>query len=223
MKFYVYAYIRGKDSTAAKAGTPYYIGKGKGNRAYSKSRKGSKPPNDRTRIIILESNLTEIGALALERRLIEWWGRKDLGLGILINKTNGGDGTTGEHPWSKGVKKSESHKRKISNTLKGKPSPKSKYVKSKNYRSSIQKGTKFSQERLDRIPDRSGEKNNNAKLTANQVFEIRTLIVEGKTSRKEIGYKYNVSTVTINAISQGRLWKHLLHPNPGISDFNLGL
>jgi len=88
--YYVYAYLRSSNNT------PYYIGKGKDKRAFSKQHSVSVP-KDISKIVFLETNLTEIGACALERRYIRWYGRKDLNNGILLNRTDGGDGTPGKH------------------------------------------------------------------------------------------------------------------------------
>ena len=86
-RFYVYAFLR-------EDRTPYYIGKGAGNRAWKKRRRNS-PPADSSRIIILFENLTETEAFSEEIRLIQFYGRKDNGTGILRNLTDGGEGSSG--------------------------------------------------------------------------------------------------------------------------------
>lgn len=88
--FYVYAYIRSNASATAKEGTPYYIGKGIGNRAFIKH--SCPAPKDTANIVFIKEQLTESEAHQLEIQLISQYGRKDLGTGILHNRTNGGEG-----------------------------------------------------------------------------------------------------------------------------------
>ena len=84
MNYYTYAYLR-------EDGTPYYIGKGKGNRIHSKSNRVFNPP-PKERRIYLKQNLTEEEAFKHEVYMIYIFGRKDLRTGILHNKSNGGVG-----------------------------------------------------------------------------------------------------------------------------------
>jgi hypothetical protein len=87
-RFYTYAYLRVDR-------TPYYIGKGQGKRLYQKGKGQIKPPKDKTRIIFLKQNITEKEAFKHEKYMIAVFGRKDLGTGILHNRTDGGDGASG--------------------------------------------------------------------------------------------------------------------------------
>ena len=104
MQYYTYAYLR-------EDGTPYYIGKGQGNRAYRRSKKRINPPKDKSRIIYLKQNLTEEEAFRHEIYMIAVFGRKDLGTGILRNRSDGGEGVSGLiHSEETKIKLSESHK-----------------------------------------------------------------------------------------------------------------
>ncbi len=119
-RFYTYAFLR-------EDRTPYYIGKGIGGRIYSTNRR-IKPPKDKSRTIYLKQNLTEEQAFKHEIYMIAVFGRKDLGTGILINRTDGGEGSSGAIRSEETKKKmSEAHKdpseetrRKLSDAGKGK-------------------------------------------------------------------------------------------------------
>ncbi len=90
--FVVYAYCR-------KDGTFYYIGKGKPNRPYQwRGQRGINPPKDRSRVLILHSGLQETVSLEYEVKLILFYGRKDMGMGLLKNRTDGGEGACGWVP-----------------------------------------------------------------------------------------------------------------------------
>jgi hypothetical protein len=82
MGFYTYLWLR-------YDGTPYYVGKGKDNRAFA-SHKRHRPPKNHELIIIQEFD-SEEDAFFAEKFLIAYWGRKSIG-GTLINLYEGGQG-----------------------------------------------------------------------------------------------------------------------------------
>jgi hypothetical protein len=79
--FYTYLWLR-------EDGTPYYVGKGRGKRAF----RCGAPPAER---VIIQYHPSERDALVAEVFFIAYYGRKDLGTGCLRNYTDGGDGVSG--------------------------------------------------------------------------------------------------------------------------------
>ena len=140
--YYCYCYLRDDF-------TPYYFGKGSKKRAWTKYAGEVYPPKDKTKIIIVEANLTEIGALAIERRMIRWYGRKDNGTGILRNKTDGGDGAIGSKK-----PKSQEHKQKISKSLLGKKYQVGRFSVMKGKNHTEESKSKMSQSRLGKKPSK---------------------------------------------------------------------
>jgi NUMOD3 motif len=112
MQFYTYLWLR-------EDGTPYYVGKGSGKRAWD-SQMRHRPPRNKA-MIIVQCWPDEDTAFAYERYQIDFWGRKDLGTGVLINHTDGGENppVTFSKPWLKGRSPSLETRAKLSAALLG--------------------------------------------------------------------------------------------------------
>ena len=190
MYYYTYAYLR-EDKT------PYYIGKGKGNRAYKKHRKGIGVPKDKSRIIFLKQNLTEEEAFRHEIYMIAVFGRKDLGTGILHNLTDGGDGASG-YVFSEETKRkqSEAHKgnttwlgkthseetkRKMSDTRKGKTHSE----ETKRKQSEAKKGKTFSEESKRKMSEAQKGKSLSEE-TRRKMSETRKGKIPSKETRRKL-------------------------------------
>ena len=155
--FYVYAYIDPQD------GTPFYIGKGQGKRAYRHLQPGIiQIGSDRgwffyrklrkllargiqPDVQFIHKTLTESQAFFWETFFIKALGRRDLNTGCLCNLTSGGEGTSGhQHSEetkkrmaisSRGQKHSEEAKQKVGNAHRGrKHTDKSRLQMSKGQR-----------------------------------------------------------------------------------------
>jgi hypothetical protein len=103
---YTYLYLR-------EDGTPYYAGKGTGDRAFV--RYNHNVPVPRREFIIVEEFDTDAAAFIAEQMLIAAYGRIDVGTGCLRNLTDGGDNP----PNATGLKRSPETCKRMSVALTG--------------------------------------------------------------------------------------------------------
>lgn len=208
-EYYTYAYLR-------EDGTPYYIGKGKKNRAYRKDRKRIKRPKDDSRILILKKNLTEEESFKHEIYMISVFGRKDLGTGILQNRTNGGEGTSGSPRFF-----SEEHKQKLRNYAKGREVKQetrkklSEKLKNRKFSkeslekmSSSKKGVKKSEEHKNNISKSSKKRNKEIYRKYVYTFISPSGEITITTEISEFCFKHNLTYSKVNYVSRGIYSQH---------------
>jgi hypothetical protein len=81
--YYTYLWLRSD-------GTPYYVGKGKDRRAFTSNGHNVPRPKSDARITI-QCWESEDKAFEMEKWFISFFGRRDIGTGILRNLTEGGE------------------------------------------------------------------------------------------------------------------------------------
>jgi uncharacterized membrane protein YfhO len=152
-KYYVYLHI--KETT----GEPFYIGKGKGNRAYQsgKNKRSLYWHNIVNKygydIIFLELNLTDEEAIRKEIYWINRIGRKDLNEGPLVNLTDGGEGLCGRIVSDETRKKISEAARNISEETRKKMSDAKKNISEETRKKMSESARNISEETRKKMSD----------------------------------------------------------------------
>jgi hypothetical protein len=176
-------------------------------------------------IEILHNNITWDDACELEMTYIKQYGRQDLGTGILVNMTDGGDGSVNvivteesRNKISKTHKDkplSVEHRAKIGNANKGKNPNKnhtkqwieehSKKMKGENHPNF---GKKINEEIVLKY---SGENCVTSKLKNEDVLYIRKVYIKNHIDfgSKPLSIKFGVRQRQITDIIRRKIWKHL--------------
>ena len=151
---------------------------------------------------VLYKGLTFDEACIIERALICHLGRKDLGKGELANMTDGGEGNQNiiyTPEWRE--------KQRISSTGRIQSS------QTRKKKSLSLLGQSFSEERKNNISKSKkgkylGENNPSAKLTEEQVIQIKKLYSEGR-SKLSIATEIGCGWTTVARIIKGTTWAHI--------------
>lgn len=185
--YFVYKHIR------LDTNETFYIGKGKGGRAFSTNNRNKYWHNivnlSGYTVEIIKDNLLHEDAIKIEIELIKLYGRKDLGLGTLVNMTDGGEGK-GAHI------KTEKERNDISERMKNK-----KYWKgrrhsevTKKVMSEKAKGRIMSEETRKKISiARTGSKRSQEfRENRSRINKERTLSDLSKEKMKELCRKMSI-------------------------------
>ena len=198
--FYVYLYLDPVNFDT------FYVGKGTGQRwklcthrpEHNKwlARKINKIGAENILIKMINCK-SEEHAFQLEKEIIQQFGRRDLGLGTLLNMTDGGEGLSGAI-WTDERKANKSievkkHFEKNGNPFKGK-----KHTEDAKHRMHIAK---------------SGSGNYCAVLDEEKVLTIRANFIKTTLSNSQFcayeAKKYNINISTIADVITNRNWKHV--------------
>ena len=161
MIFYCYFWLRWN-------GSPYYVGKGQGDRAFIVDSHNVSMPKDHAQII-LQYYPTEEDAFEAERFFISLFGRKDIGTGCLRNLTDGGENPPN---WA-GKKRSRHHSLACSRARRGIKQPNISLVKMGNTCGRFSKGIK------------------RKSLNPERVQAIRQMMLLLWEERRQVGWKRN--------------------------------
>jgi hypothetical protein len=216
----LYKHIRKSD------GIIFYIGIGNNKRPFSKRGRNQHWHNTIKKhdyiVEIITDNLTWDEACDLEIKFISFYGRNDLGLGNLVNWTDGGDG-------SKNRICNENTRKKISNNNKGKligykhNKIRNKKISNTRIEKNLSKGENnfwfgkkrpehseklIGKKRPDLSQKQKGENNSNSKINEKIVLIIRDEFKNGMKI-KELIDKYQISKSGISKIVYRYTWKHI--------------
>ena len=228
---------------------PLYIGKGKDKRYKRLDNRNNLFKNKINRIkkcgyelivFKLHENLNEEQSFELEKKLIKEIGRIDLNTGLLVNMTDGGEGSSGcviseetknnikkrmigkNNPMfgkcvygMLGKKHKEESRRLISEKACGRKL--SREIKKKFSNSKIGKFNPMYKNIIyfdinTKLPVKQiGEKNPSSKLSEKDVINIWFDILNKKLTQTEIAKKFNIEKTTVYNIKTGRKWKHIYY------------
>ena len=164
-------------------------------------------------VVLIKENVSVEEAYQIEKDLIKFYGRRDLGLGTLVNMTDGGDGRFGAiaseetrrkmsqsqkglNTWTKGHKTANETKEKISNILKeywkhNTKAPLTEEAKEKIRQSLTGRpgtwiGKKHSEESLQKMRDSHGKGKNNKRYGQKNSADTIKKMSESAKNRERV-------------------------------------